>query len=948
MKLKLIVLFLLTGFLLFGLIQAKAQERIPLNPGVYDDWKSIERAQISSNGNFVSYEVNPQSGDGILVISGNQNPSDTIYRGYESVFSSDNSFFAYKIKPFHQTIRKAKLDGKKKDELPKDSMGISAFNGRTYRFAELKSFTIPAKSGNFVAALLETPKPSKEIDSSAVDTTRIEKKAENNEKKIKNGVKPKKKDKTETYTLKLVFPSDSLIFSRDSITDYTISEKGKTIAWSSYSNDSLPVSSVYLFETVSKQTNEIFKSEGYIRNLSIDSDGNQLAFMHSSDTADAKRFKLIYYKDKLITAADTASEKLPEGYSPGENGKVWFSMDGSKLYFGIAPTPRPEPKDTLTEDEKAKVDLWHWQDPQLQPQQLKQLEKEKKRTYLTVFFPANQKIIRLADELVNSVTTGFKGNGRYALGFSEDQYMIETSWKDANYRDVDLIDTETGERKRLLTKHDGPVSLSTTQKYLAWYNKNDSLWYTMDLKTQRTISHFAGKEIAFYDEEHDVPSTPGPVGYAGWTQHDRQFVVYDRFDLWGLDPSGKQKPVSLTANTGRSKSIKYRNIRLNADVDHISNENGKLLMSSFNETNKDAGFSAIEENSPGQPIPLLTDSFKYTTPIKARDCDSIIWTRSNFKTFSDLWLSNLEFVSPKKLSNANPQQNQYLWGSVELVTWKKPDGKTAEGLLYKPENFDPEKSYPMLVYFYEKYTDQLHQHYVPKPSRSIISPTYCSSNGYLVFIPDISYRDGYPGQSAYEAIISGTEAMIAKGFVDKNRIGIQGQSWGGYQTAWLVTRTNLFKAAMAGAPVSNMTSAYGGIRWESGMVRQFQYEEGQSRIGANLWERPDLYIENSPIFKADKIETPLLIMSNDGDGAVPWYQGIELFTALRRLGKPAWLLNYNGDEHNLARRANMKDLDIRMMQFFDHYLKGAQTPEWMVGGIKAIDKGKKNGFELVK
>lgn len=948
MKSKLNVLLIIISLLLLGYKDVKAQERIPLNPGVYDYWKSIERPQISPNGNFVSYEVNPQSGDGILVVNSENIPADTITRGYESVFSTDNSFIAYKIKPLHQAVRKAKLDGKKKDELPKDSMGIYAFNGRFYRFSDLKSFNIPAKSGNFIAALLETPKPAKKTDTTASDTAGIEKKAENPEIKDKISAKSKKKDKTETYTLKLIFPSDSLIFSWDSITDYTISENGKTLAWSSYRKDSLPVSSVRIFETAGKKTTEIFKSEGYIRNLSIDAEGNQLAFMHSSDTADAKRYRLIYYRDRLITAADTASEKLTKGFSPGENGKVWFSQDGSKLYFGIAPIPRSAPKDTLTEDEKVRLDLWHWEDPLLQPQQLKQLEKEKKRTFLTVYFPKNQQIVRLADEEIKNVTTGFKGNGCYALGFAEDKYLVETSWKDANSKDVYLIDNESGERKKLLTKHDGPVMLSTTQKYLVWYNKNDSLWYTMDLKQLKHVSHFAGKEIAFYDEEHDVPSIPGPAGYAGWTQHDRQFVVYDQFDLWGLDPTGKKAPVSLSSKTGRSNSIKFRNIKLTADADHISNENGKLLLSSFNKLSKDAGFYVIDEKGLTQPLRLLSDSFKYSTPVKARDCDTIVYTKGNFSTFPDFWRSSLNFDKPVKLSDANPQQDQYLWGSVSLVKWNMPDGKTAEGLLYKPENFDPAKSYPMLVYFYEKYADQLHQHYVPKPSRSIISPTYCSSNGYLVFIPDISYRDGYPGQSAYEAIISGTEAMIAKGFVDKNRIGIQGQSWGGYQTAWLVTRTNLFKAAMAGAPVSNMTSAYGGIRWESGMVRQFQYEEGQSRIGANLWDRPDLYIENSPIFEADKIETPLLIMSNDGDGAVPWYQGIELYTALRRLRKPVWLLNYNGDEHNLARRANMKDLDIRMMQFFDHYLKDTPAPEWMTKGIPAIDKGKKTGFETEK
>ncbi|HNW55338.1 MAG TPA: prolyl oligopeptidase family serine peptidase, partial [Bacteroidales bacterium] len=222
---------------------------------------------------------------------------------------------------------------------------------------------------------------------------------------------------------------------------------------------------------------------------------------------------------------------------------------------------------------------------------------------------------------------------------------------------------------------------------------------------------------------------------------------------------------------------------------------------------------------------------------------------------------------------------------------------------------------------------------------------YCNSNGYIVFVPDINYRTGEPGRSAYDDIISGTMAMTKLPYVDADRMGIQGQSWGGYQVAYLVTQTGMFKAAMAGAPVSNMTSAYGGIRWESGVVRQFQYEHGQSRIGANLWENRDLYIENSPIFYANRITTPLLIMSNDNDGAVPYYQGIELITAMRRLGKPAWLLSYNGDEHNLTKRPYRQDLSIRMYQFFDHYLKDAPEPSWMKNGLPAVVKGKELRYE---
>ena len=231
----------------------------------------------------------------------------------------------------------------------------------------------------------------------------------------------------------------------------------------------------------------------------------------------------------------------------------------------------------------------------------------------------------------------------------------------------------------------------------------------------------------------------------------------------------------------------------------------------------------------------------------------------------------------------------------------------------------------------------------------MIRPTFYASRGYLVFIPDVVYRTGYPGQSAYDAVVPGVLHLIAQGYVDPDRIGVQGHSWGGYQIAYLVTRTNLFRAAAAGAPVANMTSAYGGIRWESGMSRMFQYERTQSRIGATLWEAPLKYIDNSPLFALDRVETPLLILHNDHDGAVPWYQGIELFVGLRRLDKPAWLINYNGEPHwPSSTYAKRRDWNIRLQQFFDYFLLGAPAPVWLAEGIPATEKGRTSGLELEK
>ena len=302
-----------------------------------------------------------------------------------------------------------------------------------------------------------------------------------------------------------------------------------------------------------------------------------------------------------------------------------------------------------------------------------------------------------------------------------------------------------------------------------------------------------------------------------------------------------------------------------------------------------------------------------------------------------------------KISETNPQQKDFNWGTSELVEWRSFDGQMLQGILYKPENFDPTKKYPMIVYFYERSSDGLHRYYTPGPVSSTINRSYVVSNGYVVFVPDIPYKEGYPGHSAYNAVVSGTVAMTEQfDFIDHTKIGLDGHSWGGYQIAYLITETDMFACAYSGAPVSNMTSAYGGIRWASGMSRMFQYEKTQSRIGGTLWEKPIQYIENSPIFFVPKINTPVMILHNDEDGAVPWYQGIEFFVALRRLNKPAWMLSYNGEGHGTQKRPNRKDLTIRKMQFFDHYLKDAPAPYWMEKGITQLEKGKIDGYELMK
>jgi dipeptidyl aminopeptidase/acylaminoacyl peptidase len=439
-----------------------------------------------------------------------------------------------------------------------------------------------------------------------------------------------------------------------------------------------------------------------------------------------------------------------------------------------------------------------------------------------------------------------------------------------------------------------------------------------------------------------VPDEPNAYGIAMWMENHRSFILYDRYDLWLVDATGSNASQLLTK--GRASKKEYRFVKLYDDKKYIGFKD-QILLRVYNEVDKKEGIALLDMGN--KTLFTITDiPMHLTTIVGAKKSNQLIVLQEDEKNAANIY--PYTFTNQKQssvaLTSINPQQANYNWMQSQLVKWKSYTGRTAEGILYLPEDFDPKKKYPMIVYFYERSNQTLHNYLAPAPTPSRLNIPFFASRGYVVFVPDIWYKKGYPGQGAYDYIVSGTRAMVQKGFIDSTRIGLQGQSWGGYQIAYLITKTNLYAAAWAGAPVVNMTSAYGGIRWGPGINRQFQYEKTQSRIGANLWERPDLYIKNSPLFELNKVKTPIVIMSNDADDAVPWYQGIEMFTAMRRLAKPIWMLVYNNEAHNLVERKNRKDIQIREQQFFDHYLKGAPMPTWMSKGVPAIMKGRDLGL----
>ncbi len=937
----------------FLCIVSNSQEKIPLTHSVYDNWQDIADFNISNDGKWVYFEQNPQKGDGFLVLINTEtNDTDTIPRGNKAIFSPNSDFLVFKIRPQHDTIRKLKLNKVKKEKLPKDSLGIIVFGSDTIiKINRVKSFATFKDSSSWLVYLKEKPLTKQKKKETTSTDTEKKKTGKKRKKKIKNEVisQKTKKGKNKKHTTLVIYnPITGAKHSYKNIKEYSLDKTGKLIGFIRVVSDSTDTSFVFTFNTKTEQTDTIFYSQGLAKKIKINNNGNALAFIHSQDTVKNKSYCLyLWNNNKLNKIADTLTQAIPRTWTVSEFGRIYFSDDDTKLFFGTAPKPEPEKKDTILDEEKYKVDIWHWQDPYLQPKQKINLKKEKQRSYTAVYLIEKNKIFQLGDTVIRNVNIINNGNTKYAIGYNYLPYAYMQQWDNIIRKDYYLININTGEKQILSTNEQNGIQLSQGNKYIYWYDLDKQEWFVKKITANDTISLTKDINVNFYNEEHDIPSKPSNYGIAGWTKNDKYILIYDMFDIWKIDPEMKEKPYNLTQSFGRNNKIKFRNIWLDDDKFVLDN-NENLLLKAFCEDDKTGGYYTININSKQEPQPLIKGKYYFRTPLKAKNAEKFLWRKENFSTYPDIYICNSDFSNIKKLSEANPQQSKYLWGTVELVKWKAYNGKPHEGLLYKPENFDTNKQYPMIVYFYEKYSDRLYRHYTPRPSRSVINFPYYLSNGYIIFIPDIHYGTGHPGNDAYNSVVSGTDFIVDKGFVDKTKIGIQGQSWGGYQVAYLITKTNKFAAAEAGAPVSNMTSAYGGIRWKSGMSRQFQYEKTQSRIGCSLWENRDLYIENSPVFFADKVNTPLLIMHNDKDGAVPWYQGIEYFTALRRLQKPVWMLSYNNEEHNLVKRPNCMDLSIRMSQFFDHFLKNAPPPEWLIKGRPATDKGKNDRYKPVE
>jgi dipeptidyl aminopeptidase/acylaminoacyl peptidase len=929
--------------ILFGAAVLDAGER----PLTFEDlmkFRQIRDASISKDGAWVAYVLAPDRGDGEAVVrSTTSETAFQIERGEGPVISNDGRWVAAVVAPTLEEREKAETEigreGNGEDEdKPKNGLSlVDLRDGSEQRIERVESFAF-SDDGRWLAFkhYMEKAKPDEVSEEDPGDAAAEEDEDEKKEPEIGT-------------TLKLRDLATGEDVAIEYVTDFVFAEQAPLLAYSLSAPEGKG-NGVFARHLDGKAGAESILHEvekGIYTHLEWAREATHLGFVAAvaDDDGEPGDAEVWMWRGEGKAQRMASRDDAPDGWTVPSKNELSWSRDGKRLFFGFKPIAEEAGDEDAGDDDEVpfnaydfdalldqrEVDVWHWNDPRIIPNQKERWEEhEQNRVYQAVAHVQSGRVVALADlEMPDVLTTD---SSHFALGGSDVPYLKEITWN-GQFSDLYVVDLKTGERhqvaRRLASgRRYGSGSMSPDGRFVIFYNDGD--WHLFDVKKKEIKNVTVGLGVPFADEDHDYPMDPPGYGLSEWLADSSAVFIYDKYDIWRVPTDGGE-PTRFNAGEGRKTATVFRVIDLEPEEKTIAPDT-QLLLEAYNDLEKHDALYAIGTTG-GEPTKLYgSGKHRLEFIAKAESAERILFTRERYDEFPDLWISNSDLEDPRRLTNANPQIEDFAWGSAELVEWSSADGVPLQGILIKPGNYDPEKRYPVLVYFYRFFSQRLNLFNEPVVNHRPSFPLY-ASNGYAIFLPDIRFEVGQPGFSATKCLVPGVQKLVDMGVADPDAIGLHGHSWSGYQTAFVITQTNIFAAAVAGAPVSNMTSAYSGIRWSTGLARQFQYEKSQSRIGGSLWEKPGLYIENSPVFFADRFETPLLIQFGDEDGAVPWYQGIELYLACRRLGKNCIMLQYRGEPHHLKRYPNKLDYSIKMKEFFDHWLKGEPAPRWMTDGV---------------
>ncbi|WP_445426680.1 prolyl oligopeptidase family serine peptidase [Alishewanella sp. HL-SH06] len=887
----------------------------PLSLNDIMQFREISQRQVSKNQQVMLYTAMPDFGDStgyvVHIASGQQFSVPNADRGQVSA----NGAYALFRQQAPLLAREQTVDKKARDALAQNAVLLNTATGESQVIANIDRF---AFSGDSQYALLLVRKAD---------------------------------SKDETQSLQALHLASGKLTTLGLVTDFAAAETGPLVAWvaqhtdkaskNNNASESAAQQALIVWDSAAnKQFAALAHADQKLQQLQFNEQGTQLAFFQGPTKAQLAASKQAEAAQQLWlwSAGKEAAQPVNtarDGWLLSEHYAPRFSKDGQRLFVGhrpdlseqVAKPALPQTEAELYDINRLLADrrlqVWHGEDDRINSQQKAEYKEAQKRTAPSVIWLDNLTMVVLSSDvedwlrLTEHSTAQLMSNGR--------PYLKQLSWN-GRLHDMWHVDLKTGKRQAVFTANRSQewAHLSPDGRYVVYLQ--DSQYRVFDSQTGQQQVLGSDVAVSWVDEENDVPMPARSYGVAGWLADSTAVLVYDRFDIWALALDGTSQ--NLTKQ-GRANQLQYRVEKTDETLAFAPN--ATLLLAMYHEENKGYGFAKFELAN-GALTTLIQGAKRYDFVEVLEQQQRYLFTEQSFRQFPDLWQASYDFSERLQLTQVNPQQSEFIWGDSHLIDWTTADGERLQGVVLTPDGYDANKRYPVMVYYYEQFSQRLNHYNQMKINHRPNFPFYLGQD-YVVFLPDVRFREGAPGPSATESLVPGVQKLIDLGIADPKAIGLHGHSWSGYQTAFVVTETDMFAAAVSGAPVSNMTSAYSGIRWESGLARQFQYETGQSRIGPSMFENLKPYIDNSPVFFADRINTPMLIQFGDDDGAVPWEQGIEYYLALRRLNKPVVMLQYEGEPHHLKQYANKIDYTIKMLEFFDHYLKGKPAPKWWQQGM---------------
>ena len=875
-------------------LQAQESARRPLTLADYGDWSRIAQTTLSPDGRWMAWVQTPNEGDATLFVR--ELDGETVHEGLNGrdvAFSSDGRWVAFLSSP---PAEEAEAGGREEAPVRRTLHLIDLGSGARTEDIGVRAFAF-SEDGTYLAVHKDRPDGDAEHTGSDLVL----------------------RDLGRASTLAFGNVSEFGFNETSSHLAYLVDAEGRS------------GNGLYLVELAEGRIRSVDAGDHRYEDLVWTEDGDRVAALRGSvpDGEQHRRNAVVVASadpDDPTTAYDPAADAVfPQGFVISELANTRWTEDGERIVLGIK---AQEPEEAEEDDtEAANVDVWHWLDERLQSVQMVQASADRRFTYTSVYNVDADRFVRLATDDMRRVDVEA---GPWAVGRRDVAYRGDVT-QPGGTADFVRIDLATGETADIATAVRRPMGTSPDGAW--WVYLADEHVYAVELATLEHTDLTAATGIDFVDREWDRIDEQPAHGVGGWTE-DGEVLLYDRWDVWSVPLDGGEA-VAVTGGAGDAEEVQYRVVSLDRDADYVDPDGA--LLSAYGEWTKRSGYVRAR---PGRaPEPLLFGDEMIGQIQKAEDADRVIFTRQTFERFPDYWVADLDLDAPRQVTDANPQIAEFTWGRRVLVDYTDERGNDLQATLALPADYEEGRRYPMVVYFYEKMSQRHHEFSLPVYDDRPHMSTY-ASNGYLVLMPDIVYDDGYPGSSALDDVTAASRKVIELGYADPDRIGLQGHSWGGYETSFILTQTDMFAAIVTGAPLTNLMSMNNILYKRTGNGNGPILQWSQGRMGDQPWDDMERWISQSPVHHAPDIETPFLILHGTDDGAVDWNQGLELYTAARRLGKEVILLSYPGEPHHLEEEANQKDFQTRMKQYFDHHLMGVPAPEWMTGGVPHLQKGK--------